>query len=342
MQARRLRTAVTLAAVAALTVGAAGCAESDRSDNSGEAKTGGTFIFAGAGDPKNFDPIFNDDGESFRPVRQMFDTLISHKPGTAELQGGLAESWEHDPDGKVWTFKLRQGVKFHDGTPFNATAVCFNFDRWYNMKGAAAQSKMIYYMDGSAGSPKTRPRAPASRSTTSARRRTVDRRPHPQPVQGCLPGRLRADLALDREPRGAEEVRRQHGEAERRLLRVQRLRRPPTRSAPAVHLRRLGQGQERDHPEPKPGLLGRQGQGRQDDHQDHQGREHPQAGAARRHRPRASTSRPRPTARRSRSEGFQVVDRAGLQHPLHGDQPEEQPAIQGPADAPGDRLRDQR
>ena len=43
----------------------------------GEAKTGGTFIFAGAGDPKNFDPIFNDDGESFRPVRQMYDTLIS-------------------------------------------------------------------------------------------------------------------------------------------------------------------------------------------------------------------------------------------------------------------------
>ncbi|WP_231925261.1 ABC transporter substrate-binding protein [Micromonospora purpureochromogenes] len=138
---------MTLAAVAALAVGAAGCAESDRSDDSGEAKTGGTFIFAGAGDPKNFDPIFNDDGESFRPIRQMYDTLIQHKPGTAELQGGLAESWEHDPEGKVWTFKLRQGVKFHDGTPFNASAVCFNFDRWYNMKGAAAQSQMIYYLD---------------------------------------------------------------------------------------------------------------------------------------------------------------------------------------------------
>ncbi|MFG1950698.1 ABC transporter substrate-binding protein [Micromonospora sp. NPDC048830] len=147
MQARRLRTAATLAAVTALAVGAAGCAESDRGGDSGEAKTGGTFIFAGAGDPKNFDPIFNDDGESFRPVRQMFDTLVSHKPGTAELQGGLAESWEHDAEGKVWTFKLRQGVKFHDGTPFNAAAVCFNFDRWYNMKGAAAQSQMIYYMD---------------------------------------------------------------------------------------------------------------------------------------------------------------------------------------------------
>ncbi len=122
------------------------CAERPRC-RQGRLKTGGTFIFAGAGDPKNFDPIFNDDGESFRPTRQMFDTLVAHKPGTAQLEGGLAESWEHDPDGKVWTFKLRKGVKFHDGTPFNAAAVCVNFDRWSNMKGAAAQSQMIYYMD---------------------------------------------------------------------------------------------------------------------------------------------------------------------------------------------------
>ncbi|RKN16992.1 ABC transporter substrate-binding protein [Micromonospora musae] len=147
MQARRLRTAVAIAAVTALAVGAAGCAESERDGDSGEAKTGGTFIFAGAGDPKNFDPSFNDDGESFRVIRQMFDTLVTHKPGTAELTGGLAESWEHDASGKVWTFKLRQGVKFHDGTPLNAAAVCYNFDRWYNMKGAAAQANMIYYMD---------------------------------------------------------------------------------------------------------------------------------------------------------------------------------------------------
>jgi peptide/nickel transport system substrate-binding protein len=147
MQARRLKAAVAVAAAAALAAGAAGCAASNRDNNSGGAKTGGTFIFAGAGDPKNFDPIFNDDGESFRPTRQMFDTLVSHKPGTATLEPGLAESWEHDAEGKVWTFKLRKGVKFHDGTPFDAAAVCFNFDRWYNMKGAAAQSQMIYYND---------------------------------------------------------------------------------------------------------------------------------------------------------------------------------------------------
>lgn len=148
MQASRLKAAVALAAAAALAVGASGCAKSERDgDGGGAAKTGGTFVFAGAGDPKNFDPIFNDDGESFRPIRQMYDTLVQNKPGTADLQGALAESWEHDADGKVWTFHLRKGVKFHDGTDFNAAAVCFNFDRWYNMKGAAAQSQMIYYSD---------------------------------------------------------------------------------------------------------------------------------------------------------------------------------------------------
>ncbi|MCW3843477.1 ABC transporter substrate-binding protein [Micromonospora yasonensis] len=148
MQASRLKAAMALAAAAALAVGASGCAKSERDgDGGGGAKTGGTFVFAGASNPKNFDPIFNDDGESFRPIRQMYDTLIQNKPGTADLQGALAETWEHDPEGKVWTFHLRKGVKFHDGTPFNAAAVCFNYDRWYNMKGAAAQAQMQYYLD---------------------------------------------------------------------------------------------------------------------------------------------------------------------------------------------------
>ena len=127
-----------------LCVSLAACASSDR--GSGDA-AGGTMVFGAAGAPKNFDPIFNDDGESFRPARQMFDTLITYKPGSTDLEPGLATSWTSSPDGKQWTFALRQGVKFHDGTDFDAAAVCANFDRWFNMKGAAAQSQMIYYGD---------------------------------------------------------------------------------------------------------------------------------------------------------------------------------------------------
>jgi peptide/nickel transport system substrate-binding protein len=139
----RLRRIVLIGLTGALAVSMAACASQRGSGGS----PNDTFVFGAAGAPKNFDPIFNDDGESFRPVRQIFDTLVTYKPGTTELVGDLATAWTPSPDGKSWTFTLRQGVTFQDGTPFNAAAVCFNFDRWYNMKGAAAQSQMIYYGD---------------------------------------------------------------------------------------------------------------------------------------------------------------------------------------------------
>src|SRR6201985_2446473 len=51
----------------------------------------------------------------------------------APLRPGLAEKWEQDPaDGKNWTFHLRHGVKFHDGTDFTADAVVWNLDRFFN------------------------------------------------------------------------------------------------------------------------------------------------------------------------------------------------------------------
>ncbi|HVW41395.1 MAG TPA: ABC transporter substrate-binding protein [Amycolatopsis sp.] len=139
----RLRRLALIGLAGALAVAMSACASERGSGNSATD----TFVFGAAGAPKNFDPIFNDDGESFRPARQMFDTLVTYKAGTTQLEGALATAWTPSADGKSWTFALRQGVKFHDGTPFDAAAVCFNFDRWYNMKGAAAQSQMIYYGD---------------------------------------------------------------------------------------------------------------------------------------------------------------------------------------------------
>ncbi|MCW0216338.1 MAG: ABC transporter substrate-binding protein [Pseudonocardia sp.] len=142
---RRLAAVIAAGALAA---SLAACATSERSSDAGSGgATGGTMVFGAAGAPKNFDPIFNDDGESFRPIRQMYDTLITYKPGTTELAPGLATEWSSSPDGKVWTFKTRPNVKFSDGTAFDAAAVCANFDRWFSMAGAAAQSQMIYYGD---------------------------------------------------------------------------------------------------------------------------------------------------------------------------------------------------
>ena len=58
----------------------------------------------------------------------LFDTLTT-LDDKGNAQPKLALSWSHSDDYKSWTFKLRPGVKFHDGTPFNAKALKFNFDR---------------------------------------------------------------------------------------------------------------------------------------------------------------------------------------------------------------------
>ncbi|WP_162834311.1 ABC transporter substrate-binding protein [Amycolatopsis circi] len=142
----RTRRAALIGLAGALAVSLSACAESKR-DESGGGGSGGTMVFGNTGNPKMFDPIFNDEGETFRITRQMLDTLIQNKPGTADLAPSLATKWTSSNDGKTWTFDLKQGVKFSDGTAFDAKAVCFNFDRWYNMKGATAQSQMIYYGD---------------------------------------------------------------------------------------------------------------------------------------------------------------------------------------------------
>src|SRR3954447_7288470 len=107
------RLAFVLVAVAALVaVGAAG----------GASKAAPTFVFAGASDPTYLDPALVSDGESFRVTEQIFESLVSLKAGSTLVQPGLARKWG-SKNGKDWTFQLRHGVKFHDGTRFNAQSV---------------------------------------------------------------------------------------------------------------------------------------------------------------------------------------------------------------------------
>jgi peptide/nickel transport system substrate-binding protein len=155
LQSRTARSrwlaAIGLVGVSALALSA--CAQSAReTDNAGSGKVGGTFTFGAAGAPKLFDPFYATDGETFRVARQMFEGLTTFKPGTAEPAPELAESWSPSSDGLTWTFKLKQNVKFHDGSPFNAEAVCANFDRWYNQKGAGQSDAVSqYYVDNFGG-----------------------------------------------------------------------------------------------------------------------------------------------------------------------------------------------
>jgi peptide/nickel transport system substrate-binding protein len=145
MRLRKHKAVLAMAVAIIVGAVATGCTQGRADEGSGTARD--KFVFGTAGAPSNFDPLFAADGESFRVDRQIYETLIRHKPGTAEMEPGLAESWDRSEDGKEWTFKLRKGVKFQDGSDFNAKAVCFNFDRWHNLGPAAAQAQAQYYLD---------------------------------------------------------------------------------------------------------------------------------------------------------------------------------------------------
>ena len=90
------------------------------------------LIFAFSGDADKLDPADVTDGESTARTDSIFEGLVEYKGGTAEIQPCLATSWVTSTDKKNITFTLRQGVKFHDGTNFNADAVVFSFERQYN------------------------------------------------------------------------------------------------------------------------------------------------------------------------------------------------------------------
>jgi peptide/nickel transport system substrate-binding protein len=88
-----------------------------------------TLVVGRATDAINLDPAGANDVESDEVVDQIFETLVRTREGGTEIEPGLAEAWEVAPLGTEWTFHLRHGVKFHDGTPCNADAVVFSLDR---------------------------------------------------------------------------------------------------------------------------------------------------------------------------------------------------------------------
>lgn len=97
-----------------------------------EAKPGGTLVFGSAGDAARLDPANITDGISITRTDAMFEGLLRYKEGSTEIEPCLAESWEVSEDGLTFTFHLRKGVKFHDGTDFNADAVVYSYKRQFD------------------------------------------------------------------------------------------------------------------------------------------------------------------------------------------------------------------
>ena len=88
-----------------------------------------TFVFGRGGDSVQLDPAVVTDGESFRVTGQVLEPLYQYEPGSTQPIPALAESCTPNDAGTEWVCVLRQGVKFHDGTDFNADAVIFNYER---------------------------------------------------------------------------------------------------------------------------------------------------------------------------------------------------------------------
>jgi len=95
-----------------------------------------TLVFASAAEVRTMDPHITMDNTAWRSIYYCYDRLVELVGGTTDIQPGLATSWEVSEDKTKYTFNLREGIEFSDGTPFNAEAVKFNFDRLLDIGSA--------------------------------------------------------------------------------------------------------------------------------------------------------------------------------------------------------------
>ena len=79
--------------------------------------------------PTALDPATALEGSIPFIARQVFDTLLQYREGSSDVEPGLASSWSVSRDGLSWTFRLREGVRFHDGTPLTSREAAESLDR---------------------------------------------------------------------------------------------------------------------------------------------------------------------------------------------------------------------
>ena len=96
------------------------------------AQPAGTLVVGLVAEPVNLDPAQVTDLNSNRVGRRLVETLVTFPDESTQIVPGLAESWTVSKDGLRYTFKLRKGISFHDGTPLNAEAVKFSIERQIN------------------------------------------------------------------------------------------------------------------------------------------------------------------------------------------------------------------
>jgi peptide/nickel transport system substrate-binding protein len=125
MRSVALATAIVLAS--AIT----GCRSPEGSGGAAAARTQ-RVVSATISDPKTFNPLLVVDNASATVVGASFEGLVRLNPKTTEMEPALAERWEANESGTVYTFHLRHGVRWHDGVPFTAADVAFTFAAIYD------------------------------------------------------------------------------------------------------------------------------------------------------------------------------------------------------------------
>ena len=146
---RELLKLTGTAAGAAALAGVAGPGASLVQASAARQDAPSSIIFGVGTDVDELDPRTIDTQEGYIACANIYDCLVLYELGSTTLRPGLAESWEISDDGLEYTFTLRQGVKFHDGTDFNADAVV----TWYNSIDEGAEgtqydaTRMVYMAD---------------------------------------------------------------------------------------------------------------------------------------------------------------------------------------------------
>ncbi|RVH17864.1 ABC transporter substrate-binding protein [Sinorhizobium meliloti] len=97
-----------------------------------DIKQGGEMTVTYKDDVSTLDPAIGYDWQNWSMIKSLFDGLMDYVPGTTELRPDLAESYEISEDGKIYTFKLRKGVKFHNGRELTAQDVKYSIERVVN------------------------------------------------------------------------------------------------------------------------------------------------------------------------------------------------------------------
>src|SRR5574340_971011 len=129
--------------LALLTLAALGCKPATEEKQYGGPDTGPAygdwFIDASIGDASTLLPPLANDASSFSIIGLVYDSLLKYD-GDLNLVGQSAESWQVSPVGLTITFKLRHGVKWHDGAPFTAQDVLFSYQVMVDPKTPTASS----------------------------------------------------------------------------------------------------------------------------------------------------------------------------------------------------------